>query len=43
MSAKATVEKLYAAFAAGDVPAVLGLLDESVEWTEAAGFIYLAL
>ena len=30
----------YAAFARGDVPAVLGLLDPRVEGTEAAGFPY---
>jgi hypothetical protein len=40
MSAKITAEKLYAAFATGDVPAVVALLDDGIEWTEAAGFIY---
>lgn len=30
----------YAAFATGDVPAVLALLDPQVEWTEAAGGPY---
>ena len=35
-----TIEKLYAAFAAGDVPTVLGSLDSAIEWTEAAGFPY---
>ena len=32
------IQEVYAAFARGDVPAVLGLLDPAVEWTEAAGF-----
>jgi uncharacterized protein len=40
MSAKTVAENLYAAFAAGDVPAVVALLDDDIEWTEAAGFIY---
>ena len=30
----------YAAFARGDVPAVLGVFDPKIEWTEAAGFPY---
>lgn len=34
------VEKLYRTLAAGDVPTVLGLLDDKVEWTEASGFPY---
>lgn len=40
MTAKDTVDALYRAFAAGDVPTVLGLLDDKVEWTEAAGYPY---
>jgi ketosteroid isomerase-like protein len=35
MTAKDTVDALYRAFAAGDVPTVLGFLDDKVEWTEA--------
>lgn len=35
-----TIRAGYAAFARGDVPAVLGILDPKVEWTEAAGFPY---
>jgi len=31
---------MYAAFAAGDVPGVLGVLDPDVRWTEAEGFPY---
>ena len=34
------IEKLYAGFAAGDVPAVLGSFDPEISWTEAAGFPY---
>mgnify|MGYP001815580524 CR=1 FL=1 len=34
------IEKLYAGFAAGDVPAVLGSFDPEINWTEAAGFPY---
>jgi ketosteroid isomerase-like protein len=34
------IESLYAAFARGDVPSVLGALDPAIEWTEAAGFPY---
>jgi ketosteroid isomerase-like protein len=33
-----TVRQLYAAFARGDVPAVLGALASDVRWTEADGF-----
>lgn len=40
MTARETVENLYSSFAAGDVPAVVGLLDDDIEWTEAAGYIY---
>jgi len=35
-----TVESLYAAFATGDIPTVLGALDRQVEWWEAENFIY---
>lgn len=34
------VRGLYEAFGRGDVPAVLGVLDENIEWTEAEGFPY---
>jgi uncharacterized protein len=34
------VREAYDAFARGDVPAVLALLDPSIEWTEATGFPY---
>ena len=34
------VRGLYEAFGRGDVPGVLGALDESIEWTEAEGFPY---
>lgn len=34
------VQGLYRAFAAGDVPSVLGALSPSVHWTEAAGGPY---
>jgi hypothetical protein len=40
MTAKDTLEAFYRAVASGDVPTVLGLLDDNVEWTEAAGFPY---
>ena len=35
-----TIRAMYAAFATGDVPAVLAALDPGVEWTEAEGFPY---
>ena len=35
-----TVESLYAAFATGNIPTVLGALDPQVEWWEAENFIY---
>lgn len=35
---KAIVETVYANFATGDVPAVLGAMDDKIEWTEADGF-----
>ncbi|MEX0801612.1 MAG: nuclear transport factor 2 family protein [Dehalococcoidia bacterium] len=34
------IRGVYAAFARGDVPAVLGAMDPQVEWTEAEGFPY---
>lgn len=34
------VKGLYAAFARGDVPAVLGLFDPKIEWKEAEGYKY---
>lgn len=34
------IKGLYAAFAKGDVPGVLGAFDENIEWTEAEGFMY---
>lgn len=34
------IKGLYEAFATGNVPAVLGAFDESIAWTEAAGFMY---
>ena len=40
MAAKDVVEKAYQVLATGDVPTFLGLLDDNVEWTEAAGFPY---
>lgn len=40
MAAKDTLGTFYRAVACGDVPTALGLLDDHVEWTEAAGFPY---
>ena len=37
-TSKEIVEAAYASFAQGDVPAVLGAMDENIEWTEADGF-----
>ncbi len=34
------ISGLYAAFARGDVPSVLGALQPDIQWTEAAGFPY---
>ncbi|MBL0156485.1 MAG: nuclear transport factor 2 family protein [Bryobacterales bacterium] len=34
------IQQLYAAFAKGDVPTVLGSLAADIAWTEAAGFPY---
>ncbi len=32
------IREVYEAFAKGDVPGVLGILSDDVEWTEAEGF-----
>lgn len=34
------ITSLYAAFAKGDVPTVLGAMDPDIEWNEAEGFMY---
>lgn len=34
------IKGVYEAFAKGDVPNVLGAMDPSISWTEAAGFPY---
>ena len=34
------VKNLYQAFGSGDVGAVLGAMDEKIEWMEAEGFLY---
>src|SRR4051812_8782557 len=34
------VKRAYAAFAEGDVPAVLGMFDDDIEWHEGAGMPY---
>ena len=36
----ATVKGIYEAFGRGDIPAVLGLFDESLEWRESEGNPY---
>ncbi|MBC8451412.1 MAG: DUF4440 domain-containing protein, partial [Planctomycetes bacterium] len=36
----AKIESVYTAFAAGDIPTVLGALAADVRWTEAEGFPY---
>jgi len=33
----AVVDQLYKGFAAGDIPTVLGLMDENITWNEAEG------
>jgi ketosteroid isomerase-like protein len=38
MTAKDLIDEAYRAVAVGDIPTFLGLLDDKVEWTEAAGF-----
>lgn len=40
MSSADTVRKLYDAFAAGDVPTVLGLMAPDIVWNEAENFLY---
>jgi len=35
---KEIIEGAYAAFARGDVPAVLGMMADDIQWTEAEGF-----
>jgi hypothetical protein len=40
MSPLEIVQSAYAAFAKGDVPAVLGILESNMSWTEAAGGPY---
>jgi ketosteroid isomerase-like protein len=40
MSNADLIRGLYEAFAAGDVPTVMGALDENISWTEAEGFPY---
>ena len=34
------ISGIYAAFAKGDVPTVLGAMDPNIEWNEAEGFMY---
>lgn len=34
------IRELYDSFGRGDVPAVLGRMDEAIEWREAENFIY---
>ncbi|HUR98774.1 MAG TPA: nuclear transport factor 2 family protein [Pyrinomonadaceae bacterium] len=34
------IKGLYAAFAKGDVPTVLGAMDPGIEWNETEGFMY---
>ena len=35
---KQIIQGAYQAFAEGDVPKVLALMDDKIEWTEAEGF-----
>jgi hypothetical protein len=35
-----TIRSLYAAFAKGDVPTVVGAFDPAAEWREADNFLY---
>ncbi len=37
-SSKEVVQQAYDAFANGDIPAVLGMMDDKIEWNEAEGF-----
>ena len=34
------IKGVYEAFAIGNVPAILGVFDENIAWTEAKGFMY---
>jgi uncharacterized protein len=34
------INDLYDAFASGDVPRVMGAMDDGIEWKEAEGFMY---
>ena len=40
MSNLNSVKSVYAAFATGDIPTVLGVLSPDIAWTEAEGFPY---
>ena len=40
MNNKEIIANAYQSFADGDMPAVLGVFDENIEWTEAEGFPY---
>ena len=40
MSNVTAVQGLYEAFSRGDVPTVIGFLDDDIAWTEAEGFPY---
>src|ERR1044071_3703673 len=40
MSNVTAVQGLYEAFSRGDVPSVIGFLDDDIAWTEAEGFPY---
>lgn len=40
MSNLNSVQKVYDAFAKGDIPSVLGFLTPDIDWTEAEGFPY---
>ena len=35
-----TIDNLYKAFAAGDIPTVLGIMDNNITWNEAEGNTY---
>jgi uncharacterized protein len=40
MSNVEVLQQMYKAFAEGDVPTVLGVMDDKIEWNEAEGIIY---
>ncbi len=40
MSNGEIIKGLYDSFATGNIPGVLGAMDENIAWTEAEGFIY---